>query len=74
MSIDELEAEVAKLGRQDRARLAKKLLESLEPVMEGENDEVWVQEAERRDAEWDHTPSAGRPATDVLRDTRSRLR
>ena len=53
MSIDDIEAEVLKLDPQARARLAKKLLESLEALSDEENDRLWAQEADRRDAAWD---------------------
>ena len=38
MSIDELEAEVLKLGPQARARLAERLLNSLESPSDEENE------------------------------------
>jgi len=66
MNIDEIEAEVLKLAPQVRARLARKLLESLETLSD--------EEADRRDADWDSTPGSARPAADVLRDARAKLR
>lgn len=68
------EAKVLELDPQSRARLAKRLLESLETLSDEENERVWVEEADRRDAEWDAAPSSGRPAADVLRDARARLK
>ena len=73
MSIDELEAEVLKLGPQARARLAGRLLESLESLSAEENEQLWCEEAERRDATWDSKGEAGRPAADVFRDATARL-
>jgi hypothetical protein len=73
MSIDELEAEVLKLGPQARARLAERLLDSLESLSEEENARLWAEEAERRDASWDARGGVGRPAADVFRDARARL-
>ena len=73
MSIDELEAEVLKLGPQARARLAERLLASLESLSDEENAQLWGEEAERRDASWDARGDAGRPAADVFRDARARL-
>jgi hypothetical protein len=72
MSTDELESEALKLTPRDRARLAERLLESLETLSEDENAQLWAEEAERRDAAWDD--SSARPAGDVLRDARARLR
>ena len=74
MSIDELEAEVLKLGPQARARLAERLLNSLESLSDEENEQLWAVEAERRDAAWDSKGGAGRPAADVFQDARARLR
>ena len=74
MSIDELEAEVLKLGPQARARLAERLLNSLESLSDEENEQLWAVEAERRDAAWDSKGGTGRPAADVFQDARARLR
>lgn len=74
MNQDELEAEVLKLQPQVRARLARKLLESLEALSDEENERLWTEEADRRDSDWDSTPASARPATDVLRDARAKLR
>ena len=73
MSIDELEAEVLKLGPQARARLAGRLLDSLESLSAEENEQLWYEEAERRDAAWDANGGTGRPAADVFKDALTRL-
>jgi len=73
MSIEEIEAEALKLDPKNRARLAEKLLASLETLSDQENDRLWAEEAERRDADWESAPG-GRPATDVLRDARAKLK
>jgi len=49
MSIKEIEAAALKLVPKDRARLAGKLLESLEGLSDEENELIWSEEAERRD-------------------------
>lgn len=74
MSIDEIESTVLKLAAADRARLAERLLESLEQLSEEENAKLWVEEAVRRDKEWDVDPSVGRPAQDVMRDAFAKLK
>ena len=74
MKIDDIEAEALKLDPAARARLAKKLLASLEALSDDEHERLWAAEAERRDAAWDAAPGSGRPAADVLRDARARLR
>ena len=72
MSIDELEAEALKLKPEARARLAERLLDSLEDLSDEENARVWAEEAERRSAAWDKNPDSGRPAEAVFRDAESR--
>jgi putative addiction module component (TIGR02574 family) len=74
MSTEELEVEALKLAPQDRARLAEKLLQSLESLSEEENARLWAEEAQRRDQAWDADPKMGRPAADVFRDARARLK
>jgi len=72
MSIDELEAEVLKLRPEARARLAERLLDSLENLSDEENARVWAEEAERRSASWDVHPGNGRSAQAVFRDVKLR--
>ena len=74
MSIDEIEAAILKLAPSDRARLADKLLESLEQLSTEENERLWAQEAIRRDQELDGDPASGRPSADVLRDAFAKLK
>lgn len=66
MSIEELEAEALKLKPAARARLAERLLDSLENLSDEENARVWAEEAERRSAAWDADPDSGRPADAVF--------
>jgi hypothetical protein len=74
MSIEELEAEALKLTPQARAKLAGKLLESLEGLTEEENQQLWAEEAERRDADLDRATDSARPADDVFREARSKFK
>jgi hypothetical protein len=74
MSLEDLESEALKLDPRSRARLAERLLESLEQLTAAENSALWAEEAERREAEWDADPTVGRPAADVLKDARAKLR
>lgn len=73
MSIDELESEALKLDPSSRARLAEKLLASLDDLSEEENARLWADEAARRNATWDQTAGDGEPADKVLREARARL-
>jgi hypothetical protein len=74
MSLKELEAEALKLDPKARARLAGKLLESLEDLSEEEKDRLWAEEAKRRDAEMDADPDSGISAADVFREARAKLK
>ena len=74
MSIEEIEAEALKLDPKARARLAGKLLESLDSLSDEENSVIWAEEAERRDASLDDDPSLARPADDVFKSARSNLK
>jgi hypothetical protein len=74
MSVDEIEAEALRLDPKARARLAGKLLESLEDLSEEENEQLWAEEAERRDIEMNGRPESGHPVEDVLRDARNALK
>ena len=72
MSREELETEALKLSPQERARLAERLLESLEGLSEDENAAIWAEEAQRREAAWDD--ASARSSTDVLRNARAKLK
>ena len=73
MSIDELEAEALKLDPKARARLAERLLESLESLSPEENAQIWAEEAQRRDDALDSGGLGSRSADDVLREAQSRI-
>lgn len=73
MSIEELETEALRLDPKARARLAGKLLESLENLSEEENARLWAEEAQRRDAEMDANPDSRCSAAEVFRDARAKL-
>ena len=73
MTIEELEAEVLKLDLASRARLATKLLTSLEALSEAEIERLWVEEAERRNEEMERGVVEERLAEDVIREARARL-
>jgi hypothetical protein len=73
MSIEELEAAILELDPKSRARLVRKILESLDNLSREENEGLWLEEAQARDAELDRDPGAGRPAADVFRGARAKL-
>jgi hypothetical protein len=73
MRADEIEAEALKLNPRSRARLAERLLRSLESLSDEENEALWIEEAQRRDQELDAGDAVKRPAEDVFRDARLRV-
>ena len=74
MSLKELEAEALKLDLKARARLAGKLLESLENLSEEENLKLWTEEAQRRDTEMDANLGSSCSATETFREARAKLK
>ena len=73
MKVEELEAEALQLDVRERARLAAKLLSSLDTLSDAENERLWAEEAERRDRELDEGRSTGRPAQEVIADAMARF-
>jgi hypothetical protein len=73
MSIEDLESEALKLDPKARARLAERLLESLDTLSDAENERIWAEEAERRDSDLGSDQDGGRGGDEVLRDARDRL-
>lgn len=74
MRLDEVEAEALRLEPSARAKLATKLLASLEKQTDEENLRLWADEAERRDQAWDASGEVGHSASDVFREARARLK
>jgi putative addiction module component (TIGR02574 family) len=69
-----LESRALKLPRRERARLAQRLITSLDSEVDVDVDKLWLQEAERRLAELKSGKVAGIPAERVIRKARSTLR
>jgi len=74
MDIDLLEEEVLSLSSSERARLAKKLLMSLDEISEQELDELWLSEASRRAEELDKGKSELIPAEEVREKAKALLK
>ncbi|MGA2225149.1 MAG: addiction module protein [Syntrophobacteraceae bacterium] len=74
MNPEELKAEALRLAPEARAKLAHALLESLEDLSEAEIESLWIDEALRRDKEFDSGGVPLRRADDVLNEAKSRLR
>ena len=74
MSPEELKTEALRLAPEARAKLAHALLESLEELSAAEIETLWIEEAIRRDKEFDNREVPVRRAEDVLKEARTRLR
>ena len=75
--IDRVEAEALQLSASERARLARRLLESLEegaPEDQAEIERAWQSEIERRVADFEAGGTKTIPASEVIREARARLR
>jgi len=70
----DLESKALDLAPEERARLAERLLASLESMAEPEAEALWLEEAERRLAELGSGAAASTPADEVFRKSRSVLR
>jgi len=68
----ELESKALKLSRKERARLAQRLISSLDKEVDAEK--LWLEEAERRLSELESGTIVGIPAEKVIRRARSALR
>ena len=73
MTMNEVEIAALAMETDARAKLAQKLLRSLEDLSEAEIDGLWVEEALRRDAELDAGTAKDRDSKDVFRDALGRF-
>jgi len=71
MTIDQLEQEVLKLPAEQRAKLAERIISSLDE--EAEIEVEWLAEVRQRDAELDDGRVEGIPLKDALVSVRSRF-
>ena len=70
----ELESEAMKLSRRQRARLAHRLISSLDQEIDADAERLWLAEAERRLADLKSRKVAAIPAQRVLKKVRATLR
>jgi putative addiction module component (TIGR02574 family) len=70
----EVESRALRLPRRERARLAQRLISSLDQEVSPDVDKLWLKEAERRLRELKSGRAAGIPAEKVVRKARSALR
>jgi len=72
--LEEIESELLQLDRHTRAALAKSLLESLEDLSEEECEELWIQEAEARYADFQAGKTSAIDGDEVFARMRARNR
>ena len=63
-----------KLHPKDRAALAQQLIASLDSLDSTENEDLWLEEADRRYQEYTRGNVSSRPADEVLRDARASMK
>lgn len=74
MTIDELRAVALQLTPEERAELASELLSSLDDLSEAEVERLWIEEAQRRDAQIDAGTAKLIPGDEVIAEARARLK
>jgi putative addiction module component (TIGR02574 family) len=72
-AIAEIEDEIRHLSRSEQERLLRALLEELEGPADPDSDRAWLEEAQRRSAEFDAGLVKPIPAEEVFRRVRARL-
>jgi putative addiction module component (TIGR02574 family) len=70
----EVESQALKLSRRGRARLAQRLISSLDQEVDADAGRLWLAEAERRLADLKSGKVAVIPAARVIRKVRAALR
>jgi putative addiction module component (TIGR02574 family) len=73
-TVEDLETELLQLDRRARASLAKSLLDSLETLTEAEYEELWVEEAEARYADFKAGRTSAVDGDEVFARARARNR
>jgi hypothetical protein len=73
MTARQIEKQLLKLDVRSRAKLAEKLLSSLDELSDAENERLWAEEARRRHEELANGKGKSRPAHEVFRIARARL-
>ena len=71
LTVDQIELEALKLPAPQRARLAERLISSLDD--ESEIEKEWLVEVRRRDAELDSSEVEGIPLEDALSSVRGKF-
>jgi len=74
MTVKQIERELLKLDARSRAKLAKRLLHSLDELSEAENERLWAQEAVRRHEDLRKGEAMSVPMDEVFRQARARVK
>lgn len=74
MTVKNIEKKVLELNAKSRAKLANKLLSSLEELSEKEIEMLWAEESLRRDEEISSGKVKLRPAEEVINAARKRFK
>ena len=74
MTLPDIETEALELPRSERARLAEALLESLDELSDEENERLSIEEARRRDRDLNDGAQSEKPAAEVFRQLRAKVR
>ena len=69
-----LEDQISRLPNRERARLALRLLESLEPGSDESVDDLWLDEAERRLENYDKGLTDARDAEEAIAEIERQLK
>lgn len=72
--LKKLEADLLALPVDSRASLARALIESLDDQVDEDAEAMWADEIRRRDEDLRNGRATARPADEVLREARERLR
>ena len=72
--LKECESQALNLQAKERAVLAEHLIDSLDSLNDAENEQLWLEEADKRYQEYKRGNIPARLAEDVLYDARSAIR
>ncbi len=70
----ECEAQALKLPPTDRAALAEHLIASLDDLNDEQNEQLWLEEADRRYREYKNGSITASPVEDVLSNARAAIK
>lgn len=73
-NVSDLEEQARELSPPERAKLALKLIESLDPGQDIDAEELWLDEAERRLREYDSGKTTARSARDAISEINRKLK